>query len=341
MLLSPTRLNQLLQSEPAKTVVLDCTWFMPNSPRVAEAEFRAKRIPGSKYLDLDEVASPHELGLKFVLWPGTMTAQLSRNFADTCSPARRSLPKLAVLVSRFPLGLVYLKISAEKLGITPSSRVVMYDTYGVLSSPEALWMMNVFGHQNSAILDGGLPRWEAEGFPLETNEPQKEKLDNIQYAPPSLDSNAVRSYEQVVSNSNLVPFEAPDAEVLLDARGRGRFLGTEPEPRPGVSSGHMPNSYSLPYNVFLQNNVAENGSTYTTLLPEPQLRTALVDALGTDKAKSVLDGDVPVIASCGSGMTAAVLWLGLTTLGVKQISIYDESWAGYGFRSSSKIEKSQ
>jgi thiosulfate/3-mercaptopyruvate sulfurtransferase len=67
MLLSPARLNQLLRSEAAKTVVLDCTWFMPNSPRVPQAEFRAKRIPGSKFLDLDQVASPHELGLKFVL----------------------------------------------------------------------------------------------------------------------------------------------------------------------------------------------------------------------------------------------------------------------------------
>jgi thiosulfate/3-mercaptopyruvate sulfurtransferase len=103
-----------------------------------------------------------------------------------------------------------------------------------------------------------------------------------------------------------------------------RYLGTDPEPRPGLSSGHIPHSFSLPFNIFLQNNVAKNGSTYTTLLPEPQLRTAVIDTLGPDRAQSVFNGDIPVIASCGSGMTAAVLWLGLNLLGVKQISIYDE-----------------
>ncbi|KAJ7706430.1 Rhodanese-like domain-containing protein [Mycena rosella] len=306
MLLSPARLNQLLRSEAGNTVVLDCTWFMPNVPRVAQAEFRTKRIPGSKFLDLDQVASAHELGLKHML-------PTEEVFARAC----------------------------EKFGIKPSSRVVMYDTHGVFSSPRALWMMGTFGHQNSAILDGGLPRWEDEGFSLETNEPQEEKLQNIQYNSPTLDVRAVRSYEQIVSNSALIPFQTPDAELVFDARGRGRYLGTDPEPRPGLSSGHIPNSFSLPFNLFLQNNVAKNGSMYTTLLPEQQLRTAVVDALGSERANSVFNGDVPVIASCGSGMTAAVLWLGLKLLGVKQISIYDESWTGYSLRPSSKIEKSQ
>lgn len=104
-----------------------------------------------------------------------------------------------------------------------------------------------------------------------------------------------------------------------------RFLGTDPEPRPGLSSGHIPNSFSLPFNTFLQNNVTPDGVPYTTFLSEPeQLRSAVVDALGADRAKAVFNGDVPVIASCGSGMTAAVLWLGMKLMGVNQISIYDE-----------------
>ncbi|KAJ7139891.1 Rhodanese-like domain-containing protein [Mycena epipterygia] len=305
MLLSPARLNQLLRSD-AKTVLLDSTWFMPNSSRIAKAEFRAKRIPGAKFLDLDDVASPHELGLKHMM-------PTEKVFAQAC----------------------------EKFGIEPSSRVVVYDGHGVFSSPRALWMFQSFGHQNSAILDGGLPRWESEGFPVDTTNPNEENVPS-QYHVPTLDTKAVRSYEQIVSNSTLIPFRTPGAEVVLDARGRGRYLGTDPEPRPGLSSGHIPNSFSLPFNMFLKNNVTPDGVTYTTFLSEPeQLRSAVVDALGADRAKAVFNGDAPVIASCGSGMTAAVLWLGLKLMGVNQISIYDESWTGYSLRPSSKIEKSQ
>ncbi|KAJ7275276.1 Rhodanese-like domain-containing protein [Mycena haematopus] len=301
MLLSPTRLNQILRSD-ARTVVLDSTWFMPNSTRIAAAEFRTKRIPGSRFLDLDQVASPHELGLKHMLPSGEV-------FARAC----------------------------EKFGIGRSSRVVMYDSHGVFSSPRALWMFKSFGHQDAAVLDGGLPRWEAEGLPLD-QEPPQDEIENIKYSTPTLDSNAVRSYGQMVYNSSMI---SSQSEFVLDARSRGRYLGTDPEPRPGLSSGHIPNSFSLPFTLFLQNNVAPNGSSYTTFLPEPQLRRAVVDALGPDKADAVFKGDVSVIASCGSGMTAAVLWLGLQLLGVKQVSIYDESWTGYALRPTSKIEKSQ
>ncbi|KAJ7357127.1 Rhodanese-like domain-containing protein [Mycena albidolilacea] len=305
MLLSPTRLSQILKSEAAKTVVLDSTWFMPNSTRVAATEFRQKRIPGARFLDLDQVASPHELGLKHMLPSEEL-------FARTC----------------------------EKFGIGRSSRVVVYDSHGVFSSPRALWMFKSFGHQDAAVLDGGLPRWEAEGLPLD-NEPPQEDVKSAKYPTPTLDSNAVRSYGQMVYNSGLIPLQTPDAELVLDARSRGRFLGTDPEPRPGLSSGHIPNSFSLPFNLFLQNNVAPNGSSYSSFLSEPKLRSAVVDALGPEKANSLFKGDVSVIATCGSGMTAAVLWLGLQLLGVKQVSLYDESWTGYSLRPSSKIEKSQ
>ncbi|KAF8213310.1 Rhodanese-like domain-containing protein [Mycena galopus ATCC 62051] len=305
MLLSPTRLSQILKSEAAKTVVLDCTWFMPNSTRIAAAEFRTNRIPGSRFLDLDEVASPHELGLKHML-------PSEEVFARAC----------------------------EKFGIGPSSRVVMYDSHGVFSSPRALWMFKSFGHQDAAILDGGLPRWEAEGLPLD-KEPPIDQVENIKYPTPTLDSNVVRSYGQMVYNSCSKPLEEPKAELVLDARSRGRYLGTDPEPRPGLSSGHIPNSFSLPFNMFLQNNVAANGSSYTTFLPEPKLRSAIVDAVGADRAAAVFKGDLSVIASCGSGMTAAILWLGLQLVGVKQVSIYDESWTGYSLRPASIIAKSE
>jgi thiosulfate/3-mercaptopyruvate sulfurtransferase len=108
-------------------------------------------------------------------------------------------------------------------------------------------------------------------------------------------------------------------------------LGTDPEPRPGLSSGHIPNSFSLPFNLFLQNNVAPNGSSYSSFLSEPKLRSAIVDALGPEKANSLFKGDVSVIATCGSGMSAAVLWLGLQLLGIKQVSLYDEVRIQFSF----------
>ncbi|KAK7064423.1 Rhodanese-like domain-containing protein [Favolaschia claudopus] len=305
LLLSPTRLSQLLKSEAAQTIVLDSTWFMPNSTRIAAAEFRTKRIPGARFLDLDEVASPHELGLKHMLPSGEI-------FARAC----------------------------EKFGIGRSSRVVVYDSHGVFSSPRALWMFKSFGHEDAAILDGGLPRWEAEGFPVD-QEPPLDDVKSSNYPPPTADDNAVRSYGQMVYNSGLVPFETADAELVFDARSRGRYLGTDPEPRPGLSSGHIPNSFSLPFNTFLQTNAAPNGTSYTTYLPESQLRSAIVEALGPQRAESLFKGDVSVITTCGSGMSAAVLWLGLQLLGIKQVSLYDESWTGYAQRPSSRIDKSQ
>ncbi|KAJ6627166.1 thiosulfate sulfurtransferase [Mycena sp. CBHHK59/15] len=307
LLSTPARLSKLLRSDSANAVVLDASWFMPNSPRTAKAEFRAKRIPGSKFLDLDEVASSHELGLKHMMPSG-------RVFAQAC----------------------------EKFGISPSSHVIIYDTHGVFSSPRALFMFRSFGHENSSILDGGLPRWEAEGLPLETNTTgDLENVPHRHYPAPTLDvTGSIRSYEQMVANSTLVPSQAPGAELVLDARSRGRYLGTDPEPRSGLSSGHIPNSLSLPFNMFLQNNVAPNGSSYTTFLPVEKLRNVVVDALGGENANLVFNGDVPVIVSCGSGMTAAVLWVGLQLLGVNKISIYDESWTGYSLRPSSIVEKS-
>ncbi|KAJ7107668.1 Rhodanese-like domain-containing protein [Mycena crocata] len=307
MLISPSNLANLM-SQNAKTIVLDSSWFMPNSSRIAMSEFRAKRIPGSKFLDLDSegFTSPHELRLKHMLPSG-------QDFAKTC----------------------------ENFGIGPSSRVVIYDTHGVFSAPRALYTFRSYGHRNSSVLDGGLPRWEAEGFPVDVNDPTKGEVEAVQYPTPTLDAKAVRNYNQIVANSTLIPLQTPGAELVVDARGRGRYMGTEPEPRPGLSSGHIPNSFSLPFNAFLQNNTSQNGSPYTTLLSEKQLRAAVVDALGPERSKAVFNGNVSVIASCGSGMTAGILWLGLRLLGVEKISIYDESWTGYSLRPSSKIETSQ
>ncbi|KAF9451775.1 Rhodanese-like protein [Macrolepiota fuliginosa MF-IS2] len=301
LLLSPKQVHELSKSEPV--ALLDVSWFMPNSTRDAKVEFINKRLPGAQFLDLDQVASTHELGLKHMM-------PEPRVFAEACG----------------------------RFGIQPSSQVVIYDSHGVFSSPRALFMFRAFGHQKSSILNGGLPRWIDEGLPLEGTQPQTPRVTN--YAEPILDEHMIRSYEQMVSNSSLDPTKDSSAELVLDARSKERYTGTAAEPRPGLSSGHIPNSFSLPFNTFLQKQISNSdGSEYTTFLPQDALRRVLEGSVGHEQAQLIINGKKPIVTTCGSGMTAGVLWLGLRLLGVKNIALYDESWTGYAMRPSSQIVK--
>ncbi|KAG6911777.1 hypothetical protein DXG01_000023 [Tephrocybe rancida] len=305
---------------------------MPNSPRRPREEFLSKRIPGAQFLDLDEVASPHELGLKHMM-------PQERVFADAC-------------------------------GMT------IYDSQGVFSSPRALFMFRTFGHQRSSILDGGLPAWIEKGYPVESGAVLA--VTAAEYSTPTLQVEALRSryldffneryfteespldYDQIVANSDAVNAAFEQADLVLDARSLGRYTGRDPEPRPGLSSGHIPNSLSLPFNLFLRQNSRSDGTTYTTFLPPQDLRGALEKAVGLERAQKIIDSTIPVTTTCGSGMTAGILWLGLKLLGAARVSLYDEaslqeysryspfdpaltiiqSWTGYAMRPTSKIEKS-
>ncbi|KAF7972702.1 hypothetical protein HWV62_17278 [Athelia sp. TMB] len=284
LLVTPTQLLDLTKS--GNVSLLDASWYMPNSPRKPREEFQSKRVQGANFLDLDEVASPNDLGLKHMI-------PEERIFANAC----------------------------ENFGITPSSHVVIYDSHGVFSSPRALFMFRAFGHHNSSILDGGLPRWSAEGLPVETKPPGD--VAKSEYATPTLDKDAIRSYQQIVSNSKLTLPSDPTAELVVDARSRGRYTGADLEPRPGLSSGHIPQSFSLPFNTFLQTHKTAD-SSYTTFLPPDKIRQALVDAVGPAHAQAIISGERSIVATCGSGMTAGVLWLGLRLLGVQNPGLYDE-----------------
>lgn len=301
LLVTPAQLHDLAKS--GNVSLLDASWYMPNSPRKPRDEFLSKRVHGANFWDLDEVATPSDLGLKHMM-------PEERVFANAC----------------------------ETFGITPSSHVVIYDSHGVFSSARTLFMFRAFGHQKSSILDGGLPRWNAEGFPVETKPPGD--VARTQYPTPTLDADTIRSYQQVVSNSNLNLTSESTAELVLDARSRGRYTGADPEPRPDLSSGHIPGSFSLPFNTFLQTHKSGD-SSYTTLLPPDEIRKVLVDAVGPEYAEAIIKGERPIVTSCGSGMTAGILWLGLRLLGVNKIGLYDESWTGYAARPESVIEKSQ
>ena len=217
-------------------------------------------------------------------------------------------------------------------------------------------MFRAFGHHNSSILDGGLPRWSAEGLPVETKPPGD--VGKSQYATPTLDKDAIRSNDchafplssthkskSSRLSANCIQLKInpalgsncracsrcsltrpvsylPSHDEWCHSR-LSRYTGADPEPRPGLSSGHIPQSFSLPFNTFLQTHKTAD-SSYTTFLPPDEIRKALVDAVGPAHAQAIIDGERSIVATCGSGMTAGVLWLGLRLLGVQKPGLYDE-----------------
>jgi thiosulfate/3-mercaptopyruvate sulfurtransferase len=198
------------------------------------------------------------------------------------------------------------------LGIGDGDMVVVYDGSGVFSAPRVWWTFRVFGHERIAVLDGGLPKWKREGLPVEkTVRTPHPKRFTARFRP-----ELVRTLEQMKANAGA------RAEQVIDARSRGRFDGTEPEPRPGLKGGHIPGSRSLPFGEL----VTKEG----TLADIEALRRAFEREL--DLAK-------PVVTTCGSGLTASILALGLHRIGRTDAAVYDGSWAEWGGREDTPIEK--
>ena len=200
-----------------------------------------------------------------------------------------------------------------ELGIGDGDRVVCYDGMGLFSAARAWWMLRVMGHTNVAVLDGGFPKWLAEKRPVEAGRAQPLSRRFT----PRPDKRLIRSIEQVRDNLNT------HREQVLDARARGRFKGTEPEPRPGVRSGHIPGAANLPYNELLDPKTG-------TILPKDQL-IARFEAEGIDLSKQV-------VTSCGSGVTASALALGLYLIGRTDTAVYDGSWSEWGARTDTPVE---
>jgi len=200
------------------------------------------------------------------------------------------------------------------LGIGDGDRVVVYDGSGVnLSAPRVWWTLKLAGHDAVAVLDGGLGRWRAAGHPLEAGMVVRAPARFTLHLRPEL----VRNQAELQGNL------ASRSWQVLDARSRGRFEGSEPEPRPGLRGGHIPGARSLPYTEL----VAGDG----TLLPAEQLRGRFV-AAGIDLSR-------PVVTSCGSGVTACALALGLELLGASAYSVYDGSWSEWGREGGPPIEQ--
>jgi thiosulfate/3-mercaptopyruvate sulfurtransferase len=201
--------------------------------------------------------------------------------------------------------------NVSALGIGDQMDIIIYEQEGVFSGPRAWWTLRTFGAPNVYLLDGGLRAWIEAGLPTHSGP--------VHRAPAvfrtKLDQNAVKDFSQI---QHMIAAHGQ----ILDARSAGRFAGTLPEPRPGLNSGHMPGATSIPYT-----EVVEDGR----LKPAEELRRIFI-------AKGV-DLQQPITTTCGSGVTAAVLALGLKAAGAKQVSIYDGSWAEYAARPEAVIER--
>jgi thiosulfate/3-mercaptopyruvate sulfurtransferase len=198
------------------------------------------------------------------------------------------------------------------LGVGSGDRVVVYDVRGVVSAARVWWTFRAFGHDAVAVLDGGLRKWQAEGRPVESGQPKPAVRAFTARLRPEL----VRDVEAMRANVT------SRAAQVLDARSRGRFTGTEPEPRAGLRGGHIPGSLNLPYETLYRPD--------GTLKAPDEIRGA-VTASGIDLGR-------PIVTTCGSGVTASVLALALHQLGRPDVAVYDGSWSEWGGRADTPIE---
>ena len=275
--MKPLVSTQWLADNLGEVRVFDCTKYLPNEPRDALAEFAAAHIPGAGFFDIDAIAD-----------------------TDT------DLPHMLPAAGRFAR-------MVGDLGISNASRVVFYDQKGLFSAARGWWMMGAFGHDKVAVLDGGLPKWIAEGRILEAGpvRPAKPAIFQAEFR-----ASRVRGIGDVRDNLT------SKAELILDARAAGRFNASVPEPRPGIRGGHIPGAANLP--------ISDVMGADQTLLPKDELRARF-------KAAGV-DGSRPVVTSCGSGITATVLTLAMAHAGLPQGAVYDGSWTEWGGRTDTPIE---
>lgn len=248
--------------------ILDASMYMPGSDRNARAEYAEGHIPGARFFDIDEI-----------------------------SDSRSDLPHMAPPIEKFMSRM-------RAMGVGDGHQVVVYDGAGLFSAARVWWLFKLMGQNDVAVLDGGLPKWVAEGRELEDMPP----IIRDRHMTVRRQAHLVKDVTQVSAASKL-----RDQEII-DARSSGRFRGEEPEPRPGMRGGHIPGSKNVHYASLL------NGDQ---TMKSPEDTRAIFEAAGVDLSK-------PAITTCGSGVTAAILSLAMARMGKDDHSLYDGSWSEWG-----------
>ena len=256
--------------------IIDATWFLEPG-RDARAEYMAAHIPGARFFDIDEIA-------------------------DKRSELPHMAPQPEMFISRM-----------RAMGIGDGHQVVVYDGMGIFSAPRVWWTFRLMGKLDVAVLDGGLPKWIAEGREIEDMPPMmRDRHMSVQRQ-----AGLVKDVTQVAQAAKL------GDHAIIDARSEERFAGLAPEPRPGLRAGHIPGSLNLPFTRLLNAD--------GTMKPPADLRAAFV-AAGVDLSR-------PAITTCGSGVTAAVLDLALERIGHHNHAVYDGSWAEWGMYGDLELGK--
>lgn len=300
-LIAPHELHEALQKDHKNNIVpVSAAWFLPNDAqsRTGNASFIKSHIANSRFFDLDKIA-------------------------DTSSPYPHMLPDAQTFA-----------LNMNRLGIRNSDTVVVYDTpeLGLFSAPRVAWTFRVFGHAGSVHVLNNYKLWVEQGLP--TDEGEQETLKQTAYDITDPKLSMVADFEAVheLAKSNAAGKCTTQSQaVILDARSKGRWAGTDPEPRKGLSSGHMPGSISVPFTDLLDPS--------TKAMKSKEELLALFNERGVDFTR-------PIITSCGTGVTAAVIETALMQAGFNagNIEVYDGSWTEWAQRISPAedlIRKSQ
>ncbi|RUS34570.1 Rhodanese-like domain-containing protein [Jimgerdemannia flammicorona] len=290
--------------------ILDGSWHMPQTGRDAKREFLNRHIPGARFFGIDEVKD-HTVDLPHML-------PTSEAFAR------------AVELNEFNSAASKYHVFIGDLGITNTDHVVIYDTVNTFSATRVYWTFKAFGHNKVSVLNGGFPRWLAEGGEVESGEA---RFKSKTFEPIPINAALVRDHKHIVDNirkgkSGAGYFQVVDARPARRLRAvivpslittSHSFTGADPEPRAGLSSGHMPDSISIPFPEVLNPATGE-------MLETDELRR-LFDKKG-------LNLEQEIVTSCGSGITASVVYMALERAGAKKISVYDGSWTEYASKSA-------